>query len=392
MSKHKYKVGDKITFTDYAVAEGEVIEDPEFETGDSLTIIQLGEDDEQYVAEKDSDKDIQGYVFEDEFEMSKPKKKAKKKVSREVVAKKAAKKTAKKVQEEPEAEEEVAEEEVAEEKPTKKRAAKKAAKKVVKKATKKVAKKKAAKKLKEPEEEEVVEVVDTEGVAEILEGQGLLDAAKELSEKSDTNDFLLGGILSHIYFEKTYLDIEDENNTRPYDRNKGFELYVIDELGIRYRKAKHLVNIYMKFSKLGLGEQELSQVGWSKAKELLNYINEDNCEELLEYAESHSRSDLQEYIRETFVEVGDGKESTKAKKCSFKFVLFEDKADAVNEALAAAKRSSGAETDSEAFDFITTEWLATLSGEQVSLETAIKTVEDRFGVELGIENPAKVKN
>lgn len=111
----------------------------------------------------------------------------------------------------------------------------------------------------------------------LLHGEDPLKAAARLVERQDRDDFTLGGVLSHIQRYNLHC-------TLGYSGTSDFQQYIEQELGVKYRKARYLISIYECFSKLGLDEQRLSAMGWSKAKELVRVVNKDNFDALADFA------------------------------------------------------------------------------------------------------------
>lgn len=308
MSK-TYKVGDKIQFVKYAedLPEGE---EAIFNEGDVLIISSVEDKKEgKYIAHKEGDTEVSDTVFSDEIKVAPATKTAAKSAPAEA-----------KKSEEP---------------------------------------KTTTKRVKDESEDETVVLKDTKGVKAALKKGNILKTAQNLVAQAEETYFILGGILAHIYYEKSYLKLTDEEQHPIYSGNKGFALYVADELGIEYRKAMYLINIYTHFSNLGVDEKQLATIGWSKAKELVGITTADNMEELIEFAEGHSRNELVDHIKETYVTDGSGTSGGKAKMVTFKFTLFEDKASVLEAALTAAMEAAELDTYDEALDYIVSEWMAT---------------------------------
>jgi hypothetical protein len=390
--KEDYKVGDKVTFENYVLGDDDAPLDKEiFKKGDLLVVLKVGDEEGSFIVGKEADETVQDTCFYDEIREYKAK----------ATPKKRAKKVAKKVEEteelplDTEDTEEVSEEPV-EEKPKAKKVAKKTTKKAAKKVAKKTTKKAAKKKEPELEEEksvaidakaELVEVIQTSSVKNALEGKNALEVAYDLVEQTERTYFIMGGVLADIYYNKRYVDIENESGKLLYDGNKGFEHYVSAELGIRYRKAKYLIDIYMHFTQLGADEEELSRVGWSKAKELLKATTKENYLSLIAYAEEHTREEIVEHINTQYLGDGTGsKAEPKVAMTRFKFALFEDKGNMAKEALEVAKNAADAQNDSEAFDFMVTEWFANQDYAPSSQEAAIEALEKRFNIKLEVKD------
>jgi hypothetical protein len=123
-----------------------------------------------------------------------------------------------------------------------------------------------------------------------------LEAAKAMASQVDESNFTLGGVLNHIYAEGIH-------KTAGYDGKRGFANYVEKELGIEYRKAMELRTICMIYSQAGVDETRLSEIGWSKAKELARLgvdTLRSNFNALAEFAVAHTRKELIEHIRTTY--------------------------------------------------------------------------------------------
>lgn len=223
-----------------------------------------------------------------------------------------------------------------------------------------------------------VTVVHSSSVQALLGEYDALDAAQYLVERQAENDYTLGGVLAEIKREGIYQRLG-------YDGKKGFEEYIENSLGIHYRKAMYLIQIYEHFRQLEIPEERLAEIGWSKAKELTNITDRAKFDELYEFAKDNTRDALIEHIRST-VNAGDGSGggTTTATKITRNFKLFEDQATTVDRAIAAAKTQAGSDDDNAALEHICAEWSIMQEGNQFSLEETLALVEARFNVSLQI--------
>jgi hypothetical protein len=226
----------------------------------------------------------------------------------------------------------------------------------------------------------VVQIQDTAAVAAALKGQDALKAAKALAQQSEEIYFTLGGVLNHIYNEGLH-------KLAGFEGKRGFAEYVEKELGVQYRKAMYLINIYAYFRSLGVDEKRLAEIGWSKAKELVGKVDAAGFDDMVTFASSHSREELQNYIKTSTASTGDGDNATRTEKKRFNFVLFGDQAAGVERALGAAALQIEGDPENKqalAFELIVTEWAMTHENVEVTLEQALRAVEARFGVEVGV--------
>lgn len=224
---------------------------------------------------------------------------------------------------------------------------------------------------------DILAVTDSESVRSILDERDALDAAEFLVKQADKTYFTLGGVLQHIYTEGIHKRLG-------FEGKRAFSNYVEQRLGVQYRKAMYLIDIYVKFRKLGVDENRLAEIGWSKAKELAR-IPDDNLEQdfdkLVDKASETSRNDLSEYIKSEY-EVATRQNNEQVKKTTFKFSLFADQAEVVNQAIDSAKAMLGSDDGSAAFEQICSEWAAMSDGVDIPIEQAIHALEQRYGVRL----------
>jgi hypothetical protein len=217
-------------------------------------------------------------------------------------------------------------------------------------------------------------IEDSEGVREILREQDAVSAAKQLISMENRTNFTLGGVLHHI--EQTGLAASYGMTGK-----KGFETFCASELGIDYRKARYLIDIYVKFRQIGFDERRLEAIGWSKAKELARISTEQlarDVDALLEYALENTRENLIEHIKTNY-EVATRSETVKMVRFSFK--LPEEAAVIAQEALTLACHTTQEEDMSRAFGYICSDWLNTAAGSDLDLDAFVAMGVSRFGKE-----------
>ena len=224
---------------------------------------------------------------------------------------------------------------------------------------------------------------DSETQKVIKTDSSALKAAKSLSEKIKETFWTLGGVLSFIRRHKSYSTIEVDGVT-PYSGKQGFAQYVEAELDTHYRKAMYYIEIYETFAPLGISEEQVLALGWSKAKELCGIVNAKNVDKWLKKAMELGREDLQAEIKSVRVKAGDtgtNDPGETAKATTFKFRLFEDQGQVVQEALKAASSVIGDDDLNKAFAHIATEWLTLQGGSsKVDIATAFQSLENSYGL------------
>jgi hypothetical protein len=218
--------------------------------------------------------------------------------------------------------------------------------------------------------------VHAKSVQDILAEHDALDAAKMLVERVEETYYTLGGVLADIYEQGIYKSVG-------YDGKRGFADYTQAELGIQYRKAMYLIDIYQRMQTLGLDDTRLREIGWSKAKELLRFATAENFDDLVDYAKDHTREQLVEHLKTTQVSDGsDGTAGGTVKKTKLSFALFADQAETVTRAIDAAKNMAGSDDPNQALEYICAEWSQMTESVEVPLEDAIAHLQAKYGVSL----------
>lgn len=229
---------------------------------------------------------------------------------------------------------------------------------------KKVAKAKAAKQVEDSDDDELPEFVETASVADVLEQHegDALAAAGALAEAKERTIFTLGGVLAFIKRNNSFTDIE-VNGDLVYEKGlKGFNAYVKDELGVEARSAAYYVDLYEMFSQV-TSEEKIAKIGWTKLRELLplkTVIDEKNVDKWLKKAKEMPTKELHDLVTKELVNAGEkthGNRQT-AEQTTFKFVVHNDQANTLEEAIAKAKDIIGDDcSDGAALVHIVSEWL-----------------------------------
>lgn len=126
--------------------------------------------------------------------------------------------------------------------------------------------------------EEVVEVdiiVQTAKEVGSLDKETAFQIVPSLIDSVDFSYFKLGGVLSTIQSNGWW---ESESST--------FKAFIKDHIGMHYRKAMYMINIYDGLVEADIPWAKVSGLGWTKLKELAGIINKDNVDEWVEKAKS----------------------------------------------------------------------------------------------------------
>jgi len=169
----------------------------------------------------------------------------------------------------------------------------------------------------------------------------------DLTDTSDFNAFKLGGVLARVNANNWFGEFED------------FKSYVQGKHGFALRKAFYLVSIYESVIELGLTWADLKPVGWSKLKELVGVINQENAQDWLTKAAQDGMTVMKLHA---LVQAAKGEaqpqiegESTKTINKTFK--LHQDQNETITAALDKAMKVANTDVPSVALEYMALDYL-----------------------------------
>lgn len=164
--------------------------------------------------------------------------------------------------------------------------------------------------------------------------------------------------------------------------------YIECELDMQKRKAQYLVSIQDWFGRMPPHIQQwVRSLGWTKAKELVGIVDEENADEWREKLDGLSFRDMMDVLKgrseepDEEVEAGPAVTEQDDKPISMKFKLFAEQHDNVSRALERAKDMADSEKDGHALDLICTDFLST-NGGIVSVSDYLSKVEKAMGIRI----------
>lgn len=169
---------------------------------------------------------------------------------------------------------------------------------------------------------------------ELTSNNDAISLAKKLAENVQETYFDLGCLLYHIKEDDIY---KTYNNNKYYaDNHAKWKLFCEENLSVSYRTAQYWLNLYRYFTDMGISKEKVVNIGWSKAKELIDFTDDINkLERALKVAEEGTLEDLKHHIdtvKSIEEKVGeDNREVLKSK--IFNFKLYEAAAETVDEIL-----------------------------------------------------------
>jgi hypothetical protein len=222
---------------------------------------------------------------------------------------------------------------------------------------------------------------------------------RETVKKTINVDDRLGLVQGELLYEVKKNDywkewtFDDKGEPRNY---KNFDEYIERELDMNRRKAYYLIDIYETFIvKLALPTSVLSDLEWSKAKELTKIIDKDNWPKLIDRIKTMSVSEVKEMAKELKgIKTSTGTRATSEESTSVRipFVLAPDQAENVQEALKLAQSLSGSDKAGNNLDLICSEFITSaagtsgLDGVVSRLDYHIANLKRVYGVDLEIKS------
>jgi hypothetical protein len=204
----------------------------------------------------------------------------------------------------------------------------------------------------------------------------------------DRLNLVSGELLYEVANNKYWQDWEFES----------FADYCESELNMRERKAKYLISIYNKFViELNLPTDILLELQWSKAKELISVITEDNWPDLIDGLNDLTMREVKEKVRGIKLGIADesGDDDSPPESdpitTRMSFNLSEEQANNIRIALDLAASMSGSDKTGNQLDLICSDFLASSVGKGLDaaidkLDFHIGTLSRVYGVKLVVES------
>jgi len=172
---------------------------------------------------------------------------------------------------------------------------------------------------------------------------------------------------------------------------KSFEEYLEKECEVKRRTAYYYIKVYEKLIvELGIPPHILRTVEWSKAKELVPYMDKDNWKDLIKIAKDKTVRGLRTYLADL---EGGGALKSKAihtdliKRLNFN--LSEEQHENILLAFKIAAKTAESSSQGNLLDLICTSYIAEspddldgTDGLLVQLDQLVRSVERNFGVKL----------
>lgn len=190
----------------------------------------------------------------------------------------------------------------------------------------------------------------------------LLTAARAAVEGINHNTFMLGGVLTKLYYEQAFRQYGEEGEYADIlvdDKPKfgsGWDKFCRENFQMDGRKGEAMIRVYRGFNGLGdiLDLEEISAdkgIGYVKLNAMAGVITKDNAVELVEKARELNVGDFKNEIRENYVGSDSATTSQsrdtgpRMKRISYKFSFFADQAEGVKIVTEAVAKQLGVDPE-----------------------------------------------
>ena len=224
------------------------------------------------------------------------------------------------------------------------------------------------------------------------------DRVKDLRRAADKSYWDLSVALHDVYAQSYYQSWGFES----------FQDWVESDLDFQYRRARYLVSIQDWFGKMKPSVQAwVSELGWTKAKELVGIVTDDNAASWKRRLAGKSFKEIDALIKAHKQKVrddaaaidsggdsastdsdSDAATSTEEKASKVSFMLFEVQKANVDMAIESAKAAANTTKPGHALDLICTEYLASTNGVS-NLSSYLQKVEEATGLRILAWDPAR---
>ena len=198
-------------------------------------------------------------------------------------------------------------------------------------------------------------------------------------------------IRENRYWKKWSYDEIELDGAKTKTKYRSFEEYLEKECDVKRRTAYYYIKVYEKLIvELGIPPHVIRTVEWSKAKELVPFMNKDNWKELIKVAKDKTVRGLRSYLTELKGEgaVESSTPSTDLTK-RMNFNLSVEQYDNIQLAFTIASKIAESSSQGNLLDLICTSYIAEspddLAGTEgllVQLDQVIRSVERNFGIKL----------
>jgi len=206
------------------------------------------------------------------------------------------------------------------------------------------------------------------------------EVTRQVTHMKDRLHAVMGEMLYEISVNKYWKDWDF----------RSFEEYLESECEVSRRTAFYYISVYRTFViELGIPADEMRELEWSKAKEIVSLVDKDNWKDLLDLVATMSVAEVKDYVAKT--RKSDSSKPPRVEDDSvskrMNFRLADSQYENIERALEIAKSMSGSDKAGNQLDLICTTFISESPGVGVesgiiTLDQCIKSLERTFAVKL----------
>jgi hypothetical protein len=164
---------------------------------------------------------------------------------------------------------------------------------------------------------------------------------------------------------------------------KDFREFCDSELGMHYRKALYLVDIWDKVKTLNLSRAKVEKLGWTKMKDIAQVVTAENAKEWMDKAEKMTTREVSEAVK---VSRSPDRTATGTVPhiTTMTLKMSEAETRVVMEAVEEAKKMTQSDNTVVALEMICQDWLEAkgVAPERTTLEDHVAWLQTAYGVDI----------
>jgi hypothetical protein len=149
---------------------------------------------------------------------------------------------------------------------------------------------------------------------------------------------------------------------------------------MRRAKARALIRNHEVVGNASISAAQFKEIGWTKLRALAPVLTHENAKQWSSLAATKTRAELEQLVKQSASSSEGAKPDSSTAAHTWIFKLYDDQNETVTVAIEKAKKTSGAECNSKALDYICIDFLGGNSlaewMKKVGAESALKALKD----------------
>lgn len=207
----------------------------------------------------------------------------------------------------------------------------------------------AAPKPKVAKSEDLIEATAQE-IENIKDASSAHKMIHELSSQQGFLEFRLGGCLAMVQSKQWFGD------------HANFKAFIEAETDLDYRKAMYLISIYVGIIEANIPWEKVSGVGWTKLKDLVSILTQDNVDEWVTKAKNSNYhtlvAEIAAYKKSLNGDATQAPAPVDSVVSTLTFKVHDDQKDVINAALEKAMKAGSTDVKTVALEYMAHDYLA----------------------------------